>query len=108
MRKNREKTDKLFRGFYLGFIKLHILHHARIEPLYGKEFRKELERHGYDVSYGTLYPIFHNLEKDGYLESESKNVEGKIRKYYTITNAGRQALRHSMVKARELINELTD
>jgi PadR family transcriptional regulator PadR len=105
---NRKKNDKLFRGFYLGFIKLHILHHARVEPLYGKEFRKELERHGYEISYGTLYPIFHNLEKDGYLGSENKKVGGKIRKYYTITKAGRNALRDSIVKARELMNELAD
>ena len=60
-----ELSDKLVRKFFLGFINLHILFHAKKEPIYGKEFKKELERHGYDISFGTLYPVFHNLEKDG-------------------------------------------
>jgi len=56
----------LIRNFLLGFIKLHILHHAQREPIFGQEFKKELARRGYDISFGTLYPIFHKLEKKGW------------------------------------------
>ena len=99
-------SDKLVRKFFLGFINLHILFHAKKEPIYGKEFKKELERHGYDISFGTLYPIFHNLEKDGYLEIEEKNIKGKMRKYYTITENGKEVLDCSIERARELFDEL--
>ena len=104
--RNSELPDKLVRRFFLGLINLHILYHAQKEPIYGKEFKKELERHGYDVSFGTLYPIFHSLEKDGYLEVEKKNIKGKVRKYYTITEKGQDVLNYSMDRVKELFDEL--
>lgn len=98
--------DQLLRSFFLGFIKIHILYHANKEPVYGKEFSEELRRHGYDISFGTLYPIFHKLESQGLLISEQKNVGGKIRKYYTITERGKVVLEEAKIKAKELVDEL--
>lgn len=100
------KSNELIRGFFLGFIKLHILHHAQEEPLYGKEFKKELQRHGYEISYGTLYPIFHGLERGGYLKSNRITIGGKIRKYYSITPKGVEVFRISIERVRELTDEL--
>ena len=57
--------DKLLKDLFLGFIKVHILHHAAKERIYGQEFSEELQRHGYQISYGTLYPLFHKLERKG-------------------------------------------
>jgi len=99
-------SDDLIRDFLLGFIKLHILYHAGKEPVYGKEFQNELKRHGYDMSFGTLYPVFHKLRKRGYLKLEEVNVNGKIRKYYSITEEGNRILEESKVKIKELFNEL--
>ncbi len=99
---------ELIRDFLLGFIKIHILYHAKIEKIYGKEFHEELNRHGYNMSFGTLYPIFHRLEKTGYLASEKVNINGKIRKYYTITKKGRSALAAARQKANELVMELAE
>jgi len=96
----------LIRDFLLGFIKLHILHHAAQGPVFGKEFKNELTRHGYEISYGTLYPVFHGLELKGYLTSKKETVNGKVRKYYHITEKGRTILDQSRVKARELVDEL--
>ena len=100
--------DKLIRDLLLGFIKIHILHHAEKEEIYGSEFQEELARHGYEISYGTLYPIFHRLENDGYIVSEKRNVEGKIRKYYTITNKGKKVLKEARNKADELYREISE
>ncbi len=107
MTENRNKLpDKLIRRFLLGIINLHILYHARKEPIYGKEFKKELERHGYDISFGTLYPIFHSLEEDGYLQLDERNINGKIRKYYSITRKGEEILDYSKDRVKELFDEL--
>ena len=100
--------QKIARGFSLGFIRIHILHHADKEPIFGQRFNEELSRHGYGISYGTLYPIFHSLEKDGYLVSQKKTVNGKIRKYYTITRAGRQMLKEAKRQIRELVEEVLE
>ncbi len=99
-------SNELIHNFLLGFIKLHILYQAQKEPIFGQEFKKELKRHGYDISYGTLYPIFHKLEKRGYLKSKQENVNGKIRKYYSITKKGERILKQSKNKAKELFDEL--
>jgi DNA-binding PadR family transcriptional regulator len=99
-------SDKLTWDLFMGFIKIHILHHASKAPIFGQEFRAELGRHGYVVSYGTLYPIFHWLEKEGYLISNEEIVEGKIRKYYSITRKGNLVLENSKEKANELTLEL--
>jgi DNA-binding PadR family transcriptional regulator len=96
----------VLKDFFLGFIKIHILYHASRDPIYGVEILEELERHGYRLSPGTLYPTLHRLEKDGYLESRSKVIRGKVRKYYTITDRGLIALNEARQKIAELVNEV--
>ncbi len=97
----------MIHDFLLGFIKIYILHYAANKPIYGKELRDHLLKKGYDISYGTLYPVFHKFEKNGYLKYEERNVSGKIRKYYSITEKGEKALEESKIKAKELFEEVT-
>lgn len=47
---------------YSGLIRLHILHHACEEPIFGLGMIEELGRHGYRLSAGTIYPMLHRLE----------------------------------------------
>lgn len=100
-------TDML-RHFFLGFVKIHILHHAAEAPIYGLAIIEELQRHGYDLSPGTLYPILHSMERDGYLDRHDRTVEGKVRKYYTITDLGRETLLEARQKIRELVDEVLE
>ena len=100
------KNDNINRNFFLGFIRLHIMFHATQEPIFGLDMIRELERHGYSLSPGTLYPILHNLERDGFLQTDKRVIGGKVRKYYTITEAGNTALTEALVKVRELVDEI--
>ncbi|MDQ3549204.1 MAG: PadR family transcriptional regulator, partial [Chloroflexota bacterium] len=43
-----------------------------------------------------------------YLTREDRTVSGKVRKYYTITDAGRQALAEARQQIGELVNEVLD
>jgi DNA-binding PadR family transcriptional regulator len=101
-------TERLTRDFFLGFIKVHILHHAAEEPVYGLAMIEELQRHGYVLSPGTLYPLLHGLKAAGYLTREDRNVEGKVRKYYFITDSGRAALIEARAMIRELVDEVLE
>jgi len=92
----------------LGFIKIHILHHAAAQPVYGQALIHELQHHGYELSPGTLYPILHELERAGYLTREDCVVSGRWRKYYTATDTGRAALAEARDKIRELVDEVID
>jgi len=96
----------MLRDVFLGFIKIHILHHATKEPVYGLWLIEELGRHGYKLSPGTLYPILHKLEKANLVRSYSENVGGKIRKYYRTTAKGVKMLSKIKGKINELIEEV--
>jgi PadR family transcriptional regulator PadR len=94
------------RGLYSGLIRLHILHHACEEPIFGLGMIEELARHGYRLSPGTLYPIVHGLQKKGLLRSKQQQIKGRIRRVYSATPSGRKALRGAKQKVRELFGEL--
>jgi PadR family transcriptional regulator PadR len=103
-----ETHSKMFRDLMLGFVRVHILHHANKGAVYGSGISVELERHGYKVSWGTLYPVLHNLTAEGFLVRQERVVDGKVRKYYRITPLGRRALQVARDKALELVNEITE
>jgi DNA-binding PadR family transcriptional regulator len=98
----------MLREFFLGFIKIHILHHAGEEPVYGLALIGELRRHGYELSPGTLYPVLHQLETAGYLRRLNRVVSGKVRKYYVLTRRGGQALSDARGKIGELVGEVLE
>jgi PadR family transcriptional regulator, regulatory protein PadR len=96
----------IFRDIFLAFVRVHLLHHAAEGPIYGLQMIEELARHGYALSPGTLYPVFHSLEAAGYLAGDHQTVNGKVRKYYRITSMGREALARPRPKVRELVDEV--
>ena len=93
---------------YSGLIRLHVLHHAAKEPIFGLGMIEELARHGYRIGPGTLYPLLHGLEKKGYLRS-AEQVDGKSRrKVYRATSSGRKALAAAKNKVRDVFHELIE
>lgn len=98
----------MIRDFFLGFIKIHILHHAAHAPVYGVALIAELRHHGYELSPGTLYPLLHSLEAAGYLSRADLVVGGKVRKYYALTPMGHAALEEARAKIRELVDEVLE
>jgi PadR family transcriptional regulator len=101
-------TDTVTRHFFTGFIRLHVLYHAAKDPVYGAEIAEELVRHGYRVSQGTLYPTLHLLEDLGFLRSQDRVVDGRRRKYYRATAAGRRALATARKRLLELVAEVVE
>jgi len=96
-------TDRIL---YTGLIRLHILHHAVEEPIFGQAMIDELSRHGYRLSAGTLYPILHGMEAQGYLRSQVTLTGGRNRRVYRATPAGRKALVDARKKVKELFGEM--
>jgi PadR family transcriptional regulator, regulatory protein PadR len=96
------------RDLYSGMIRLHILHHAEHESIFGAGMAEELARHGYKISPGTLYPILHGLEKRGYLKSREERYGRTARRLYKITASGRRALKTAKLRVRELFGELIE
>jgi len=84
------------KGLMAGSTSLMVLHLIGIRDMYGYEIVKELDARSDNVfvlKEGTLYPVLHGLEQDGYVQSYLKTAEtGKERKYYQITKKGTRAL----------------
>jgi PadR family transcriptional regulator, regulatory protein PadR len=96
------------RDLYSGLIRLHVLHHAVEEPIFGLGMIEELARHGYRISPGSLYPLLHGLEKKGYLRATELRNGKSLRKVYQATALGRKALAAAKNKVRELFKELIE
>jgi DNA-binding PadR family transcriptional regulator len=97
----------MLQQFFRGFVRIHILHHAEEGAVYGQQMADELARHGYEnISPGTLYPNLHALEQAGYLRAERRLVEGRWRKYYSLTPSGHRILTHIRAQLRELADEV--
>jgi PadR family transcriptional regulator, regulatory protein PadR len=96
----------MIRELELAFIKLHILHHASEEEVFGIGLMEELGRHGYGIGPGVLYPTLAKMEKAALLTSEARTVEGKRRKYYRITEQGLAVLEQMKWKIKELYEEV--
>ena len=94
------------RDLLTGLIRIHVLAHALHEPVFGLAMMTELNRHGYRIGAGTLYPLLHGMERGGLLKSQIRNVGGRRRRLYTITPSGRRALNNARVKVDELHHEL--
>ena len=66
------------------------------EPMYGYQVAKLLDDHSREtpmMKQGALYPVLRSLEGNGLLESNVEpSVSGPPRRYYNITEAGRQTL----------------
>jgi len=107
-RKKQPKNQANELEIYGGLIRLHVLHHACEEPIFGLGIIEELRRHGYNLSPGTLYPMLHGMERKGYLESYEDPEDSRRRRMYRATNAGRKALRDARHKVRELFGELVE
>ena len=94
------------RNLYTGLIRLHLLHHAAEGPIFGQAMIDELGHHGYRLSAGTLYPILHGMERQGYLRSRLTTTKGRGRRVYRATPAGRRALATARQRVQELFGEM--
>ena len=65
------------------------------QDMYGYQMIEELRKQSRDVfemKVGTLYPLLHSMEKNGFLISYEGDAAGKKRIYYQITKDGRKEL----------------
>lgn len=107
MKTNTGDMVTVNKEIFLGFWKIHILHHAAQGPVVGQWMLRELQRHGYEVSPGTLYPMLKRMEGHGWLRSEVEPERGpKAPRRYYLTDKGREVLAVVELQLAELLGEL--
>ena len=78
-----------------GMLELCILNAISRTSLYGYDIVRRLrDIDGLVISEGTIYPILSRLKREGFVQTTIKeSTEGPPRKYYELTDKGRQTLR---------------
>jgi PadR family transcriptional regulator, regulatory protein PadR len=103
-----KRRDGKYQDLYIGLVRVHVLHHAAHEPVFGQGMIEELGRHGYRLSPGTMYPLLHSMERRGWLKSQDLLVDSRRRKCYVATRAGKAALQQATIYVHELFRETSE
>lgn len=90
-----KKFQKEMNAGIASLVLLSVMRQAS-EPMYGYQVAKLMEENSLEepmMKQGALYPVLRSLEKSGLLDSKVEpSVSGPPRRYYTITDTGRQTL----------------
>ena len=89
-----------------GLLDICVLTVLSREPSYGYKIISDVSP-CIDISESTLYPILKRLENAGCLITYTQEHNGRTRKYYQITDAGRQRIAGFLEEWEELRNIYT-
>ena len=103
-----KRSSHEFQDLYVGLVRLHVLHHASIEPIFGLGIISELGRHGYHLGPGTIYPLLRGMERRGWLKTTIKVTDGRRRIFYAATASGRAALEIGRQRVGQLFDEMSE
>lgn len=74
-----------------GLLELCVLAVLKKEDSYGYQIIKDVEPY-IEISESTLYPILKRLQTGASVTTYNKEYNGRLRKYYCITDVGKQRL----------------
>ena len=92
-------SDSLLDGFVLAVLEQ--------KDTYAYELDQKLKESA-AISETTLYPVLKRLQKEGYVHCYEKTEDGRNRRYYNITDDGRQKLGHTKeewIKFRVIVDQ---
>ena len=84
-----------------GLLEACVLVSLKKEESYGYKIISDISPY-IEISESTLYPILKRLEASGCLTTRTKEYNGRLRKYYMITEAGKRKIRESIGDLEEL------
>ena len=71
------------------------------EAHYGYAMIRDLKEQGFDVGQDTLYPLLRRLETQGLLESEWRVEDPRPRRYYQLSQSGKEAFQELLSEWKE-------
>ncbi len=86
-----------------GILDVCVLAAIRYEESYGYQIIKDIKPY-VDISESTLYPILRRLESARFLTVRTAEHNGRLRKYYQITDAGRGRIEEFKEEWKEMIS----
>lgn len=103
----KEHIDKLMQELRRGTITIGVLSQLSV-PQYGYSLVTMLGEKGIHVEPGTLYPLLRRLEKQGLLESEWDTNEARPRKYYLLSDTGKNVYELLIVEWKNIVQRMNN
>ena len=100
-------SNDLLKGTLRTIVLKLLADHGR---MYGYEITRKVEDLSagkIKLTFGALYPVLHKLEADGHIRTETEYIGRRIRKYYSLTEAGRSRTQQKVDEFFEYVNTLT-
>lgn len=101
-----KKQQQLYKGSLNAIIMKLLDQNGR---MYGYEITqkvKEITAGEMNLTEGALYPALHKMEAEGFLEVEMERVDGRVRKYYRLTESGVKETDHKMEELENFIRNM--
>ena len=102
---SEEYREEILHRLIKNLLDIQILRMIKAKPIWGYLIKKKAEQDfQLKLRHGALYPMLNYLEERGFLKSERQTKDGRVRKVYTITNAGKEYLQSYYNVIQEQIN----
>lgn len=104
-----EEKDFDVQGFARDINELLILSALRDGPKHGYQIALDVEEESnglFRFRHGTLYPILHRLEDEGWIRGSWSRDGGRRKKVYALTGSGERHLDGGTLRIREIVSRL--
>lgn len=102
----RMNKSSLYKGCLEPIIMRLLQDNARMYGYQITQMVKEITKGELQITEGALYPLLHRLEEQGIVETELENIGNRVRKYYTLTKAGKKQTSVAMEELKMFMQSL--
>jgi PadR family transcriptional regulator, regulatory protein PadR len=103
-------ADPFSGGLRREVLPLLVLHYIHGQPSYGNQLMERISQVTagvLSVNPNTMYPLLRTLESRGLIEGKWEHPERRSRRYYSITDAGREEYERMRVEVRPFLASLS-
>lgn len=84
------KKSSLYKGCLEPILLRLLKDNGRMYGYQMTQMVKEITKGELNITEGALYPLLHKLEEQGVVETETEMNGNRMRKYYSLTKAGKK------------------
>lgn len=100
------KKSSLYKGCLEPILLRLLKDHGRMYGYQMTQMVKEITKGELNITEGALYPLLHKLEEQGIVETETEMNGNRMRKYYSLTKAGKKQTNIAMDEMKAFMQSL--
>lgn len=100
------KKSSLYKGCLEPILLRLLKDNGRMYGYQMTQMVKEITKGELNITEGALYPLLHKMEEQGIVETETEMNGNRMRKYYSLTKAGKKQTALAMDEMRAFMQSL--